>query len=228
MYLNECDPDWWPTVETQTKQQQRYWAKQQAKETLRQITSLQALLRRLPRDPKVSEGDATIALIEAAAERLRGHARRTPLLASPFLDAIAGQTFQGRVDRISPVVDAGSGTFRVVAAFEGGGLLRPGMFGRIEVVYDERKDALTMPRVALLEDEGEPAVFVVREKKAVRVPVQLGYVNGEFAEVRAGLSEGDDVVTAGKVAIRDGSEVEVINAGPAPAVEAAIAQASQE
>jgi len=69
VYLNECDPDWWPTVETQTKQQQRYWAKQQAKETLRQITSLQALLRRLPRDPKVSEGDATIALIEAARKK---------------------------------------------------------------------------------------------------------------------------------------------------------------
>lgn len=144
------------------------------------------------------------------------------------VDAIPGQAFEGRVDRVSPVVDAGSGTFRVVAAFEGGGVLRPGMFGRIEVVYDERKDALTMPRVALLEDEGEPAVFVVREKKAVRVPVQLGYVNGEFAEVRAGLSEGDDVVTAGKVAIRDGSAVEVINAAAEPAGANAIAQAARE
>ncbi|KAA2286010.1 efflux RND transporter periplasmic adaptor subunit [Arenimonas fontis] len=128
------------------------------------------------------------------------------------VDAIPGRIFDGRVDRVSPVVDAGSGTFRVVAAFAGGDTLRPGMFGRIEVVYDERDDALTMPRVALLENEGEPAVFVVREEKAVRVPVQLGYVNGEFAEVRAGLSEGDAVVTAGKVAIRDGSTVEVINA----------------
>lgn len=145
-----------------------------------------------------------------------------------IVDAIPGTVFEGRVDRTSPVVDAGSGTFRVVAAFEGGTALRPGMFGRIEVVYDQRKDALTMPRIALLENEGEPAVFVVREKKAVRVPVQLGYINGEFAEVRAGLSEGDDVVTAGKVAIRDGSEVEVINATPVDAGAAAVAQAARE
>ncbi|MBW8367361.1 MAG: efflux RND transporter periplasmic adaptor subunit [Arenimonas sp.] len=143
------------------------------------------------------------------------------------VDAIPGKSFTGRVDRISPVVDSGSGTFRVVCAFEGGGTLRPGMFGRIEIVYDQRKDALTMPRVALLDDEGEPAVFVVRGKKAVRTPVVLGYINGELAEVREGLKEGDDVVTAGKVAIRDGSEVEVINAVvPAAAEEAAVAQAA--
>ena len=145
------------------------------------------------------------------------------------VDAVPGQVFEGKVDRISPVVDSGSGTFRVVCAFEGGGTLRPGMFGRIEVVYDERVDALTMPRVALLEDEGEPAVFVVRENKAVRVPVELGYVNGELAEVRSGLVEGDDVVTAGKVAIRDGSEVEIINpASPEASTEAAVAQVAVE
>jgi membrane fusion protein (multidrug efflux system) len=145
------------------------------------------------------------------------------------VDAVPGEVFVGRVDRISPVVDSGSGTFRVVCAFEGGGTLRPGMFGRIEVVYDERVDALTMPRVALLDDEGEPAVFVVRDGKAVRVPVELGYVNGELAEVRSGLKEGEDVVTAGKVAIRDGSEVEVINpAAPAAATETAVAQVAGE
>lgn len=32
-----------------------------------------------------------IRLIEAAADRLKGHARRTPLLSSPFLDDIAGR-----------------------------------------------------------------------------------------------------------------------------------------
>lgn len=144
-------------------------------------------------------------------------------------DAVPGRVFEGRVDRISPVVDPGSGTFRVVTAFEGGGLLRPGMFGRIEVVYDQRKDALTMPRIALLDDEGEPAVYVVRENKAVRTPVELGYVNGELAEVLSGVKEGDEVVTAGKVAIRDGSSVEIINpSAPAVSAEAAVAQVAGE
>lgn len=128
------------------------------------------------------------------------------------VDAVPGKVFVGKVDRIAPVMDSSSGTFRVVCAFDNAPELRPGMFGRIEVVYDQRTDALTVPRVALLEDEGEPAVYVVEGKVARRKTVQLGYTNGEIAEIRSGLKEGDRVVTAGKVAIRDGTEVQVIDA----------------
>ena len=137
------------------------------------------------------------------------------------VDAVNGKFFVGKVDRISPVVDAGSGTFRVVCAFENAADLRPGMFGRMEIVYDQRADVLTLPRTALLEDEGESAVYIVREKKAVRVPVQLGYMDGELAEVRSGLRLGDQVITAGKVAVRDGTLVEVIKPAAAPAPAAA-------
>lgn len=132
---------------------------------------------------------------------------------SLLVDAVSGKQFTGTIDRISPVVDAGSGTFRVVCAFSGDGGLKSGMFGRIGIVYDSRTDALTIPRVALLEDEGEPAVYAVRAGKAVRVPLKLGYIDGELAEVRSGLKDGDQVVTAGKVAIRDGAKVDVIGAG---------------
>ncbi len=127
-----------------------------------------------------------------------------------IVDAISGTVFEGKVDRVSPVIDSGTGTFRVVCAFAGNDQLRPGMFGRIEVVYDQRDNVLTMPRVALLEDEGESAVYIVRGNKAARVPVKLGYTNGEFAEVLSGVKEGDRVITAGKVAVRDGTEIQIL------------------
>ncbi|HEY9143308.1 MAG TPA: efflux RND transporter periplasmic adaptor subunit [Arenimonas sp.] len=143
-------------------------------------------------------------------------------------DAMPGETFEGVIDRVSPVVDAGSGTFRVVTAFPGGEGLRPGMFGRIEVVYDQRNDALTVPRSALLQDAGETAVFAVRDSKAVRVPIEIGHLSGELAEVRKGLDEGDQVVTAGKVALRDGAVVEVLNPPATASIEAAqVADASK-
>jgi membrane fusion protein, multidrug efflux system len=126
------------------------------------------------------------------------------------VDALPGKPFQGRVDRIAPVVDSGSGTFRVICAFDSGGLLQPGMFGRIRIDYDQRADAPVIPRNALLDDESAPAVFTVREGKAVRTQVKLGYIDGQWVEVRGGLNPGDRVVTAGKVALRDGTEVEVI------------------
>ncbi len=136
------------------------------------------------------------------------------------VDALPGKPFTGVVDRIAPVVDAGSGTFRVVCSFASDGLLQPGMFGRIRIDYDQRADALVVPRIALL-DDGDPAVYVVRDGKAVRTAVKVGYVDGEWIEIRDGLKAGDAVVTAGKVALREGSAVQVIGAEPAKVAAAA-------
>lgn len=129
------------------------------------------------------------------------------------VDALPGKSFSGKVDRVSPVVDAGSGTFRVICAFDNAGVLQPGMFGRIQIDYDRRANALAIPRSALLEDDAKPSVFVVRDGKALRVPLTLGYIEGAWAEVRAGLAEGESVVVAGKTAVRDGVAVQVIEAG---------------
>ncbi len=148
-----------------------------------------------------------------------------------IVDALPGKTFEGRIDRVSPVVDSGSGTFRVVCAFEGGGLLQPGMFARIRINYDQRANALVIPRNAVLEDGSEPAVFTVRMGKASRITLKLGNIDGEWVEVLGGLKEGEPVVVAGKSALREGSLVQVITQGAAPATkveaDAAAAKAAQ-
>ena len=58
-------------------------------------------------------------------------------------------------------------------------------------------------------------MYRVVDGKAVRTPVQLGYLSGELAEIRGGLAQGDAVVTTGKVALRDGALVEVIGGATA-------------
>ncbi|MCB1567304.1 MAG: efflux RND transporter periplasmic adaptor subunit [Xanthomonadales bacterium] len=131
--------------------------------------------------------------------------------------ALPSVDFQGTIDRISPVIDAGSGTFRVVCNFKPDARLRAGMFGRISVVFDQREDVLTVPRVALIDDGEAPAVFRIQDGKAVRTPVEVGYLGGDVAEIRSGLTDGDQVVTTGKLALRDGAEVEVIGGDTAVA-----------
>ncbi len=77
-------------------------------------------------------------------------------------DALSGRTFAGNILRVAPVVDSASGTFRVTCEFhDKTHEIKPGMFARIEIVYDHRDDALTVPRSALIEEDGETAVFVV-------------------------------------------------------------------
>ncbi|MBS0212893.1 MAG: efflux RND transporter periplasmic adaptor subunit [Proteobacteria bacterium] len=149
---------------------------------------------------------ATLNVPERELTRLKGG-----LPATMEVDALPGKAFKGVVDHVAPIVDAGSGTFRVVCRFAGDKLLQPGMFGRIRIDYDRRANALVIPRLALLEDGGDPAVFVVRDGKAVRTTIAVGFTDGQWAEVRSGLAEGDQVVTAGKIALRDGSPVSVID-----------------
>lgn len=143
------------------------------------------------------------------------------------VDALPGRTYTGRVDRVAPVVDAGSGTFRVIASFASEGSLQPGMFGRMAIAYDQRSDVPAIPRIALLDDGGEQAVYVVRAGKAARVPVKLGYADGEYVEVREGLKLGEQVVTAGKTALREGGAVQVIDPKAAPTTASAPAASAQ-
>src|SRR5690606_40792653 len=74
------------------------------------------------------------------------------------VDALPGRSFEGTVDRVAPVVDAGSGTFRVVCAFDNGGVLQPGMFGRLSIDYDRRATALVLQLNATLDAEANAVV----------------------------------------------------------------------
>ncbi len=81
---------------------------------------------------------------------------------SMSVDTLPGQRFPGVIERVSPVVEAASGTFRVTCRFNATlQTLKPGMFGRIDVVYDRKQDALAIPRGALIEEDGETAVYVL-------------------------------------------------------------------
>jgi membrane fusion protein (multidrug efflux system) len=85
------------------------------------------------------------------------------------------------------------------------------MFARVAIVYDRRPDAVQIPRSALLDSEGPPAVFVVEGGKAVERPLKLGLSNGGFVEVLSGLNRDEKVVVVGQGALKAGAEVRVVN-----------------
>ena len=157
-------------------------------------------------------------------------------------DALPGKKFAGSILRIAPVVDPASGTFRVTCQFhDASAVLRPGMFARIDIVYDQRADALTVPRSALVEEDGQTSVFVVEKALiatasatatkdvlgntkvkagpasssegfvAHRQPVKTGYSDGDKVEIVSGLDAGARVITVGRNAVRDGTAVLVLD-----------------
>ncbi|MGD2128898.1 MAG: efflux RND transporter periplasmic adaptor subunit [Lysobacterales bacterium] len=137
---------------------------------------------------------------------------------SMVLDAWPGETFSGELIRISPVVDPATGTFRVTAQLhDRDNMLKPGLFGRVEILYDMRKGVPVIPRSAVVTEDESSHVFVIDENgNALRRDVMLGYERGGMVEVREGVTQGDVVATAGKGNLSDGSHVEVIRTEQQP------------
>ncbi len=108
----------------------------------------------------IDDFDPLLAVLSVPERELRLLQAGMPV--SMQVDALPGRSFDGEVARISPVVDAQTGTFRVTAEFhDKTGTLKSGMFGRLTVVYDTRRDALVVPREALADEDGETFVYVV-------------------------------------------------------------------
>jgi RND family efflux transporter MFP subunit len=115
--------------------------------------------------------------------------------------------------RISPVVDATSGTARVTIGIDNNDLvLKAGMFAQVELQYDAKADALLVPKRAVLAMDNTSSVFVVNDGKVSRKTVKTGYESDSFLEVVEGLAEGDQVVTAGQASLKDKSAVNIVNA----------------
>ena len=135
------------------------------------------------------------------------------------IDALPGQRIIASVTRVSPIVDPQTGTFKItIEMSDEQRRIKPGMFGRISIVYDQHEDVLQIPRSALIEEAGQMSVFVVEDDKALRRIVQTGYSNSGMIEISDGLGDDDQVVTVGQIGLKDDAVVTVINA-PVESVE---------
>jgi membrane fusion protein (multidrug efflux system) len=137
-------------------------------------------------------------------------------LARIEVEAFSGQSFDGRVLRIRPTVDAATGTVTVTLAVDGRGQLRPGMFASIFLETDTRSDVLVIPRSALVLDSIGDTVFVRNGDIAERREVQLGFREQDSVEVLAGLVEGEELIVLGQDGLADGTPIRLLESDNPP------------
>ncbi|MDA0994461.1 MAG: efflux RND transporter periplasmic adaptor subunit [Proteobacteria bacterium] len=127
------------------------------------------------------------------------------------IDALQGASFEAAVARISPVVDPETGTFKItIEVSDPSRHLKPGMFGRIGIVYDTRQNVLQIPRSAIIEEAGSSTVFVVTDAVVEKRDVRTGYTQGGLIEVQEGIDDDDEIVSVGHTNLKNGSKVSVI------------------
>ena len=132
-------------------------------------------------------------------------------IANISVDARADHVFQGFVKRISPIVDAKSGTFKVtVEVSDPEHNLKPGMFGRLQIIYDTHESTLLIDKKALLSEDTQSSVFVVREGRAYKQLVETGYIDDKKIEILSGLKADDVIVTTGQNSLKDDSLIEIL------------------
>ncbi len=128
------------------------------------------------------------------------------------VDALSGETFQGKVSLIHPTLNPVSHTFPVeVEVNNADQRLRPGMFSRVTMNFGTN-DRPLVADMAVLKQTGsnDRYVFVEKDGKAVYTLVQLGTRIGDKFEIVSGLNTGDRVITQGNVGLIDGTEVQVV------------------
>ena len=136
-------------------------------------------------------------------------------------DVYPGKVFDGELTAVNAEIDPVTRNIRLQGTLKNpGGLLRPGMFGRVQLSLGEAEEVTAIPLTAVIAATYGDSVFVVTEKEGAEGAKQLvaeqrfirtGRTEGDFVAVTEGLKPGDIVVSAGAFKLRNGSAIEVNN-----------------
>jgi RND family efflux transporter MFP subunit len=130
------------------------------------------------------------------------------------VDAYPGEVFTGRIARVSPVLDPSTRTAPIEIEIPNGDFrLKPGMYARVGITTNTKRDSLVVPANAVIDLGGRRGVFFPQNNVAIFRAVQPGLEQGGVVEILTGVNEGDRVITTGASALRDGDRIVLNGAG---------------
>ena len=131
--------------------------------------------------------------------------------------AAPDQPVSGRVAAILPVVDSATRAGRAVIRLGNPGVLRHGMYADVRLEATRLSDRIVVPFKAVIERDGRPLVFVVKDGRAQWVYINPGRNNGAEYEVlpdsatgQIPLKPGDQVLVEGHLTLTHDAPINVI------------------
>lgn len=139
------------------------------------------------------------------------------------VDGFGERPFEGKVERINPVAEAGSRAIKLfVAVPNADGVLRGGMFAQGQITLSQSTPVAVVPTSALFEEAGQVYVFTVEAGKLAKHALVLGArddVSG-LTEVTSGLAQGADVVRVRMGSLKVGAPAVVLTSAATSAAPA--------
>ena len=132
-------------------------------------------------------------------------------------DLYPAEHFSGRVSSVSDKAGRDH-TYRVEVALlnPGKAVFRSGMFARVLYSGQGKREAVLVPRTALVSGIRTPEVYLVRKGRASLRRFVAGMEQDKQLEVLGGLAPGDSVVVSGQNELQDGSAVGVMSQQRSP------------
>ncbi len=150
-----------------------------------------------------------VEITGGVADRYYPKLRTRQTAAQVEVDAYPGEVFTGVLTRIRPELDQITRTVVVTIRVPNQTRkLKPGMYARISLVIDQRKDVALVSDDALMNVEGETMVYLVNSESLHSRHVKIGLEEGAVNEVVEGLKPGDRVVIKAHQLLREGMKVE--------------------
>jgi RND family efflux transporter MFP subunit len=132
------------------------------------------------------------------------------------LDAYPDHAYPGYVAKIVPTADRGKATVMVKVGFKNlDSRVLPEMSAKVvflnessnKLSIEDTKQFLIVPLSSVVNRNNKQVAYVVRDDKAVEVPVTTGRQLGAFVEIKSGLNNGDKVIEPVDDKIKDGIKV---------------------
>ena len=156
------------------------------------------------RQPIINLPDVTNMQVNARIHESKISMVREKLPATIHLDAKAGTTFRGEVDKVSLVATSGNWpnvnlkeyiTFiKLTDDVEKVSQLKPGLTAEVEILIDRLSDVLQAPVQSFVERGGRYFVWLKDNNKVARREVKIGKSNEQMMEIVDGLAVGDKLV----------------------------------
>jgi membrane fusion protein (multidrug efflux system) len=151
----------------------------------------------------------TVEVVVHIPERDIGRIKKG-LMAEIGVVSYPTRMFQGRVEKLSPVVDPLSRTREACIRIDNRDHdLKPGMFGDVRIIIRSTSSNVVIPLSAVVEKGEAQVIFVVNGGKAVQREPVFDIREGDRVSVRSGLETGDRVIVIGQQNINDGDEVRI-------------------
>jgi RND family efflux transporter MFP subunit len=156
---------------------------------------------------KVNDISSVYATIQVPQEKISGI--KIGQAATVTVDG-GDKKYDGVIQNMDLSADTSARVFNSKIKIDNGDKsLFPGIFGKVQLISDQKTEIITVPINALVGSEGNYSVFINDNGKAKKQKITIGETDENNVEITSGVKNGDTVICSNTGSLQDGNEIEV-------------------